>query len=82
LPESVQQLKYQVATPSSPEDANSEPPEYHPQAAEAHPSAAFCPVILINVVTFFVYGIDKWNARHNRWRIPEAVLLGWAFWKM
>ena len=35
-------------------------------------------LILINVVTFFVYGIDKWKARHNRWRIPEAVLLGLA----
>jgi uncharacterized membrane protein YsdA (DUF1294 family) len=35
-------------------------------------------LVLINVVTFFVYGIDKWKARHNRWRIPEAVLLGLA----
>ncbi len=35
-------------------------------------------IILVNVVTFFVYGIDKWKARHNRWRIPEAVLLGLA----
>lgn len=29
----------------------------------------------LNVVTFFVYGIDKWKARHKRWRIPEAALL-------
>lgn len=29
----------------------------------------------INVVTFFVYGIDKWKAKHNRWRISEAALL-------
>ena len=35
-------------------------------------------LVLVNVVTFFVYGIDKWKARHNRWRIPEAVLLGLA----
>ena len=30
---------------------------------------------VINVVTFFVYGIDKWKAKKSRWRIPEATLL-------
>ncbi len=34
--------------------------------------------MVINVVTFFTYGIDKWKATHNRWRIPEATLLGLA----
>ena len=29
----------------------------------------------VNVVTFFVYGIDKWKAKHNRWRITEMALL-------
>ena len=29
----------------------------------------------INVVTFFVYGIDKWKAKRGTWRIPEAKLL-------
>jgi len=29
----------------------------------------------INVVTFFVYGIDKWKAKHKQWRISEAALL-------
>lgn len=29
----------------------------------------------INVVTFFVYGIDKLKAKKNRWRIPESTLL-------
>lgn len=29
----------------------------------------------INVVTFFMYGIDKWKARRSRWRIAEATLL-------
>lgn len=29
----------------------------------------------INVLTFFVYGIDKWKAKRDRWRIPEATLL-------
>ena len=33
---------------------------------------------VITVVTFLVYGIDKWKARHKRWRIPESVLLGLA----
>lgn len=32
-------------------------------------------LIAINVVTFFVYGIDKWKARRNAWRIPESTLL-------
>ena len=32
-------------------------------------------LIIINVVTFFVYGIDKRKARLNRWRIPESTLL-------
>jgi len=29
----------------------------------------------VNMVTFLAYGLDKWKARRNRWRIPEAVLL-------
>ena len=33
---------------------------------------------IITVVTFLAYGIDKWKAQHNRWRIPESVLLGLA----
>lgn len=36
-------------------------------------------LVVINVVTFIVYGIDKWKARHAKWRIPEAILLGLAF---
>lgn len=35
-------------------------------------------LVIITVVTFFAYGIDKWKAQHNRWRIPESVLLGLA----
>jgi uncharacterized membrane protein YsdA (DUF1294 family) len=33
---------------------------------------------VITVVTFLVFGIDKWKAQHKRWRIPESVLLGLA----
>ena len=29
----------------------------------------------INVVTFLVYGIDKWKAKQGSWRISEATLL-------
>ena len=29
----------------------------------------------INIVTFFLYGIDKWKAKRSRWRIEEATLL-------
>ena len=35
-------------------------------------------LVAINVVTFFLYGIDKWKAKRARWRIPEHVLLGMA----
>ena len=34
--------------------------------------------IAINLVTFFLYGIDKWKAKCSKWRIPEATLLGLA----
>lgn len=33
---------------------------------------------IINVFTFFVYGIDKWKAKHAKWRLPESTLLGMA----
>lgn len=32
----------------------------------------------INLITFFLYGIDKWKAKKSRWRIKEATLLGLA----
>lgn len=31
---------------------------------------------IINLVVFFMYGIDKYKAVHKKWRIPEATLLG------
>ena len=36
---------------------------------------AFC---IINIITFFVYGLDKLKAVNHWWRIPEWVLLGLA----
>ena len=35
-------------------------------------------LVVINVVTFFMYGLDKWKAKRSKWRIPEATLLGLA----
>ena len=32
-------------------------------------------LVIINVVTFLMYGIDKWKAKKSKWRIPEATLL-------
>lgn len=32
-------------------------------------------LVALNVVTFFIYGLDKWKAIRHRWRIPEATLL-------
>lgn len=29
----------------------------------------------LNVLTFVVYGIDKWQAKRGNWRISEATLL-------
>lgn len=35
-------------------------------------------LIIINLVTFVVYGMDKRKAIKNKWRIPEKTLLGLA----
>ena len=31
-------------------------------------------LLIINIIAFILYGIDKWRARNNGWRIPEATL--------
>lgn len=31
--------------------------------------------IAVNLVAFFVFGIDKLRAKNGRWRIPESMLL-------
>ena len=36
-------------------------------------------LLLVNVVTFFTYGIDKYKANKGKWRISEATLLLMAF---
>lgn len=35
-------------------------------------------LVAVNVITCLVYGIDKWKAKHARWRIPEMTLLSFA----
>ena len=32
-------------------------------------------IVIINLATLLMFGIDKWKAKHNKWRIPEATLL-------
>lgn len=29
----------------------------------------------VNIITFIIYGVDKWKAKNNQWRIPEKRLL-------
>lgn len=35
-------------------------------------------LLVINIATFFTYGIDKWKAKKSKWRIREASLLALA----
>ncbi|MCQ2200725.1 MAG: DUF1294 domain-containing protein [Bacteroidales bacterium] len=35
-------------------------------------------LLAINVITLIVYGVDKFKAIKNMWRIPEMTLLGLA----
>ena len=35
-------------------------------------------LLAINVVAFFAFGIDKYKAQHDKWRIPESTLLSMA----
>ena len=35
-------------------------------------------LIGINVLAFLLFGIDKWKAKRDKWRIPEATLLLFA----
>ncbi len=32
-------------------------------------------LVFINILTFLLYGIDKWKARRGKWRIPEETLI-------
>ena len=32
-----------------------------------------------NLIVFFVYGLDKYKAKNDKWRIPEKTLMLLAF---
>lgn len=32
-------------------------------------------LVIINIIAFIAYGIDKLKAKQGKWRIPEATLL-------
>ena len=35
-------------------------------------------LVVINVFTFFMFGVDKWKAKKSMWRVRESALLGLA----
>ena len=35
-------------------------------------------IALINILTFFIYGIDKLKAKKSKWRVSENTLIGMA----
>lgn len=35
-------------------------------------------LLTINLVAFVLFGIDKWKAEKQKWRIPESTLLSLA----
>ncbi len=42
--------------------------------------AAFGAIVMImSVIAFILYVVDKAKAKKGAWRIPEAALLGWGF---
>ena len=38
----------------------------------------FVYLVMMNAITFLLYGLDKWKARKGKERIPERTLLGLA----
>ena len=32
-------------------------------------------LVFINILTFFMYGVDKWRAKRSKWRVSEATLI-------
>lgn len=35
-------------------------------------------LLMINIISFIAYGVDKYKAKRNLWRIPEKTLIGLA----
>lgn len=38
----------------------------------------FVYLLAINIITFIIYGIDKYKAKKHKWRISEKALVGLA----
>ena len=36
-------------------------------------------MVIMSLISFVLYAMDKSKAKRGLWRIPEAVLLGWGF---
>ena len=34
-----------------------------------------CYIFIVNITTLLMFGLDKWKAKNNKWRIPESTLL-------
>ena len=32
-------------------------------------------LLSVNLITFLVYGLDKWKAKRDKWRVPEKTLI-------
>ncbi|MDY3933573.1 MAG: DUF1294 domain-containing protein [Muribaculaceae bacterium] len=41
-------------------------------------NAPICYIVVINLVSFMMFGIDKYKARRGQWRISEATQLAVA----
>ena len=41
-------------------------------------NALICQIVVINLVSLMMFGIDKYKARRGQWRISEATLLAVA----
>lgn len=40
-----------------------------------YPQIVLYCLLTVNILTFIIYGIDKYKARHNHWRVRETSLL-------
>lgn len=47
----------------------------HKNEEEKMGKAAYIYLAVISIVAFAAYGIDKYKARHGKWRIPESTLI-------
>lgn len=36
-------------------------------------------LLIVNLITFILYAVDKRKARKDRWRIKEKTLISWCF---